>query len=77
MVERALSLGSAAPAYERFRPGYPDELADQVLTYAGSARIGWSRSARCPALVTTPTQALSADRPWARMPLFHRGFVTK
>lgn len=35
MVERALSFGSAAPAYEQFRPGYPDELVDEVLTYAG------------------------------------------
>ncbi len=24
-----------APAYERFRPGYPGELADEVLAYAG------------------------------------------
>lgn len=35
MVERALSFGSAAAAYERFRPGYPDELVDAVLSYAG------------------------------------------
>ncbi|MFA6576536.1 MAG: class I SAM-dependent methyltransferase [Nocardioides sp.] len=35
MVERALSFGSAAAAYERFRPGYPDELVDAVLAYAG------------------------------------------
>jgi SAM-dependent methyltransferase len=35
MVERALSFGSAASAYEQFRPGYPDELVDEVLTYAG------------------------------------------
>jgi SAM-dependent methyltransferase len=35
MVERALSFGSAASAYEQFRPGYPDELVDDVLTYAG------------------------------------------
>ncbi len=34
MTERALRFGSAASAYERFRPGYPDELVDQVLTYA-------------------------------------------
>src|SRR5882757_1462505 len=32
---RALSFGSAASAYERFRPGYPDELVDEVLAYAG------------------------------------------
>jgi SAM-dependent methyltransferase len=35
MTERALSFGSAASAYERFRPGYPDELVDEVLAYAG------------------------------------------
>ncbi|WP_431878900.1 class I SAM-dependent methyltransferase [Micromonospora marina] len=32
---RALSFGAAARAYERFRPGYPEELADLVLAYAG------------------------------------------
>lgn len=35
MTERALSFGSVAAAYERFRPGYPDELVDEVLAYAG------------------------------------------
>ena len=35
MTRRALSFGAAASAYERFRPGYPDELVDQVLDYAG------------------------------------------
>ena len=34
MVERALSFGGAAAAYERFRTGYPDELVDKVLEYA-------------------------------------------
>ncbi|HTW18794.1 MAG TPA: class I SAM-dependent methyltransferase [Mycobacteriales bacterium] len=32
---RALSFGSVAQAYERFRLGYPDELFDTVVTYAG------------------------------------------
>ena len=32
---RALSFGAVASAYERFRPGYPEELVDQVLAYAG------------------------------------------
>jgi len=32
---RALSFGAIAEAYERFRPGYPAELVDLVLTYAG------------------------------------------
>ena len=35
MSGRALSFGAVAPAYERFRPGYPRELADLVLAYAG------------------------------------------
>jgi SAM-dependent methyltransferase len=35
VVERALSFGSVASAYERFRPGYPHELVDLVLDYAG------------------------------------------
>jgi SAM-dependent methyltransferase len=32
---RALSFGAVAEAYERFRPGYPMELVDLVMTYAG------------------------------------------
>lgn len=35
MSGRALSFGAVAEAYERFRPGYPAELADLVLGYAG------------------------------------------
>lgn len=31
---RALSFGAVAAAYERFRPGYPDAVADLVLAYA-------------------------------------------
>jgi SAM-dependent methyltransferase len=34
MPGRALSFGAVAAAYERFRPGYPAELADRVLAYA-------------------------------------------
>jgi SAM-dependent methyltransferase len=32
---RALSFGAVASAYEQFRLGYPDELVDVVLKYAG------------------------------------------
>jgi SAM-dependent methyltransferase len=32
---RALSFGAMAEAYERFRPGYPAELVDLVMAYAG------------------------------------------
>src|SRR5689334_12388047 len=35
MSGRALSFGGVAEAYERFRPGYPVELFDMVMTYAG------------------------------------------
>ncbi|MFC7586281.1 class I SAM-dependent methyltransferase [Nonomuraea antimicrobica] len=34
MSSRALSFGEIAEAYERFRPGYPDELFDVVMAYA-------------------------------------------
>ena len=34
MSGRALSFGAVAQAYERFRPGYPVELFDLVMTYA-------------------------------------------
>ncbi|MFE5398944.1 class I SAM-dependent methyltransferase [Streptomyces sp. NPDC056568] len=35
MSGRALSFGVVADAYERFRPGYPVELFDTVMAYAG------------------------------------------
>jgi SAM-dependent methyltransferase len=35
MSGRALSFGVVAEAYERFRPGYPVELFDMVMKYAG------------------------------------------
>jgi SAM-dependent methyltransferase len=35
MVERALSFGAVAEAYERFRTGYPVELLELVMGYAG------------------------------------------
>ena len=35
MHGRALSFGTVAEAYERFRPAYPAELFDTVITYAG------------------------------------------
>lgn len=35
MVARALSFGVVAEAYERFRPGYPVELLELVMAYAG------------------------------------------
>jgi SAM-dependent methyltransferase len=35
MSGRALSFGAVARAYERFRPGYPEQLFDTVMAYAG------------------------------------------
>ncbi|MEY9872963.1 SAM-dependent methyltransferase [Streptacidiphilus sp. MAP12-33] len=35
MTARALSFGAIAEAYERFRPGYPDQLLGLVVGYAG------------------------------------------
>ncbi|WBP90477.1 class I SAM-dependent methyltransferase [Kitasatospora cathayae] len=35
MPERALSFGTVAEAYERYRPGYPEELFELVAEYAG------------------------------------------
>jgi hypothetical protein len=35
VIGRALSFGSVASAYERYRPGYPDAVVDQVLASAG------------------------------------------
>jgi SAM-dependent methyltransferase len=35
VTTRALSFGPVASAYERFRFGYPGELVDEVLAYAG------------------------------------------
>ena len=35
MPGRALGFGMVAEAYERFRPGYPVELFEVVMTYAG------------------------------------------
>jgi SAM-dependent methyltransferase len=35
MPGRALGFGMVAEAYERFRPGYPAELFDVVMAYAG------------------------------------------
>lgn len=34
-MTRALGFGSVAEAYERYRPGYPDAVVDEVLAYAG------------------------------------------
>ena len=35
MNERALTFGSVAADYERYRPGYPDDVVAEVLAYSG------------------------------------------
>ena len=35
MTGRAVSFGAVASAYEKYRPGYPEELVDEVLVYTG------------------------------------------
>ncbi|QSR30120.1 SAM-dependent methyltransferase [Nocardioides sp. S5] len=35
MTSRALTFGSVAADYERYRPGYPDDVVERVLAYAG------------------------------------------
>ena len=35
MPSRALSFGAVSEVYERFRPGYPEEVFDTVTAYAG------------------------------------------
>ncbi|MGF9754492.1 class I SAM-dependent methyltransferase [Microvirga sp. 0TCS3.31] len=35
MTSRARTFGSVAADYERYRPGYPDALVEEVLAYAG------------------------------------------
>jgi SAM-dependent methyltransferase len=37
VTARALTFGSVAADYERFRPGYPDEVVEEVLAYAARA----------------------------------------
>jgi SAM-dependent methyltransferase len=46
--ERALSFGSVAAAYERYRPGYPAELVDAVLDYAQTPTGAGAGSRRTP-----------------------------
>ena len=35
MSTRGLTFGAVASAYEAYRPGYPEQLVDEVLAYAG------------------------------------------
>nr|WP_179277562.1 class I SAM-dependent methyltransferase [Actinoplanes regularis] len=68
---RALSFGSVAGAYERFRPGYPEELFDLVMTYAGrpvrtALEIG-AGTGKATRLFARPGIAVTASEPDAAM----------
>ena len=40
MIARALSFEDGAHAYDAYRPGYPQELLDDVLEFAGDGAYG-------------------------------------
>lgn len=66
MTSRALSFGAAAQAYERFRPGYPRELVDLVLDYAGrpvasALEIGAGTGKATRAFVAAGVQVLATE----------------
>jgi SAM-dependent methyltransferase len=71
MSGRALSFGVMAEAYERFRPGYPGELFDLVMTYAGqpvrtALEIG-AGTGKATRLFARPGLAVTATDPDADM----------
>ncbi|MEU9046147.1 MULTISPECIES: class I SAM-dependent methyltransferase [unclassified Kitasatospora] len=71
MSARALSFGAIAEAYERFRPGYPAELFDVVMAYAGrpvrtALEIG-AGTGKATRLFTEHGVAVTATEPDAAM----------
>ncbi|MDP9795532.1 SAM-dependent methyltransferase [Catenuloplanes nepalensis] len=71
MSARALSFGSVAEAYERFRPGYPPELHDLVTGYAGrpirtALEIG-AGTGKATRLFARPGTTVTATEPDAAM----------
>jgi SAM-dependent methyltransferase len=67
MSSRALSFGAVAEAYERFRPGYPVELFDLVMAYAGrpvrtALEIG-AGTGKATRLFAQPGVAVTATEP--------------
>ena len=71
MSDRALSFGAVAEAYERFRPGYPDELFDTVMDYAGrpirsALEIG-AGTGKATRLFARPAVTVTATEPDAAM----------
>ena len=71
MSHRALGFGAVAQAYERFRPGYPVELFDTVMTYAGrplrtALEIG-AGTGKATRLFARPGLTVTASEPDAGM----------
>lgn len=71
MSVRALSFGSVAEAYERYRPDYPTELRDLVLSYTTrpirtALEIG-AGTGKATRLFTQPGIAVTATDPDAAM----------
>jgi SAM-dependent methyltransferase len=71
---RALSFGSVAEAYERYRMGYPDELVRTVVGYAGrpprnalEVGAGTGKATRLFAGKGIPVTALEPDADMARV----------
>lgn len=67
-MERALTFGSAAEAYERFRPGYPDDLVDRlrapaegVVTRAIEVGAGTGKATRVVAAAGIEVTAVEPD----------------
>lgn len=67
MTARALGFGVVAETYERFRPGYPEELFDLVTAYAGrpvrtALEIG-AGTGKATRLFARPGVAVTATEP--------------
>jgi SAM-dependent methyltransferase len=81
---RGMLFGSAAESYERFRPGYPDEVVERTLAYAGrpvatalevgagtgkATRAFASRGVRVSALEPDPEMFAVLERETVGMPV--------
>ena len=72
--QRALSFGSIAQRYDRFRSGYPDQLVDDLLSDRpqNALDVGCGTGKSAVALAARGVQVLGVD-PDARMAAFARG----
>lgn len=71
MTDRAMSFGASAAAYERYRPGYPDEVVDRILDYAdgpiGTALEIGAGTGKATRLLAAHGIAVTATEPDAAM----------